>query len=232
MQSREAFASLLDGMDKPYDLRDSVRIDHWRAVWAGSVLMGDTSKGTFRDLGYTDEDRLPGVLMAGRRLPLFGKAQLSQVHEYFANVEKGLPRDPSDFEQAKKVLSKSTIWTSRLDLSKSLLRNFPGLTDFAWIDDFVAEMARRNVIRQALALMDFGVRAKALPLGGRATLDTDGKPLRLSHQKNGWVVYSVGQNGVDQLNFSGPMVKDDFIIPESPEVLDPKEWKERTVVRP
>ncbi|MBS1729080.1 MAG: hypothetical protein JST51_20355 [Armatimonadetes bacterium] len=93
-------------------------------------------------------------------------------------------------------------------------------------------MARRNVIRQALALMDFGVRAKALPLGGRATLDTDGKPLRLSHQKNGWVVYSVGQNGVDQLNFSGPMVKDDFIIPESPEVLDPKEWKERTVVRP
>ena len=75
------------------------------------------------------------------------------------------------------------------------------------------EIAQRNVLAQAVALLKTGVDPTAgLPLKGRFAMDVDGKPIRIKRGATGWLVYSVGMDKVDDGGVEMKNGKGDFAV--------------------
>jgi hypothetical protein len=58
------------------------------------------------------------------------------------------------------------------------------------------EYSRRNTLMQAIKLLE-NPTLTSLPIKGRYSLDSDGKPLRLIKKQRSLVIYSLGPNDAD-----------------------------------
>lgn len=214
---QNVFAETLAALDHPYEVRRVLQVEHWTWLWAGQILLGDTTVGTLKDMGWKKEERKPDITLAGGFIPRFRAANLSRFHQYYVEVIGNLPKDPHDFVGITNSMTKaySAIDYSDTALSYSYLRHsimsFVGLPCCIHLVDSIGdETTQRNVLFQALSISrERAADHKGLPLTGRYVQDFGGRTLGFDQTRDEWIVYSVGRNGMDEHT---KRYSDDFIV--------------------
>ena len=87
----------------------------------------------------------------------------------------------------------------RMDLAEEQMNTLDGYID----GTLKSDLTRHRLLRQMLDVLDFRARIGRMPKGlreaGTVQFDPfDGMPMRYTPQGSGFVIYSVGQNGVDE----------------------------------
>jgi hypothetical protein len=146
-----------------------------------------------------------------RLIPRFGQANVSRVHEYYAKALKSYPENLWDLSALHQHMAPLTASMDGNGLSTQVAQfAIPGFYDF---DKSMARCAARtNVILQSLAILENGPPKGVLPLGGHHSIDVDGKPIRIRIRSYGWIVYSIGRNGVDDGGNDDAKSPKDFVV--------------------
>lgn len=181
-------------LEKPVDLRPFVLFEHWTNVRA--LVTARRSKPTLKEAIQLKD--LPNFLRYGPLLPRFEEASEARINQYYTQFLQEYPKDISDMNGVNRAwqMAKSSVgkdWSyGYIDM---MADNFGYLAKILG-----ARMANRNVLRQAIAIMqNHADPAKGLPLTGKAAIDVDGKPIRLKRVPSGWILYSVSQDRNDDL---------------------------------
>lgn len=190
---REVVEATLKRLDKPYDPKRIMQLEHWFGFTAAEMVMKDPV--TFGSV--MGSSSVPAQLRFAKFIPQFKKANLSRIDEAYGIIVGGLPSDPYDVVTTKKAFEQADQYMSAHGLSYTILSIVAPV--FANAGDAMArEVAYRNTLFQAVELLKTGQDPKkGLPLKGRYSLDLDGSPLHLKLVNGVWVVYSIGPDKVD-----------------------------------
>ena len=180
----------LKQLDKPYDLKTAEKIEHWQAIAYVNALCAEAPSLDYM-LHNTDDP--PGIRYR-RFLPKFREAELSRVHEYFANNVSLLGPDPYNFESQQKVLEFDKKFEDRTGWSYAVVQR----ETLHMVSVMRKHTSIRNALFQAVEILKRkSDPAIGLPLVGRYRLDVDGNQIRIKHLSKGWIVYSIWGDGVD-----------------------------------
>jgi len=199
---REVVDNALLILDKPFDPLPMVRFYHFRALRLVDGFMGRPS-GSDPDLFLT--------IRAAKYIPRFERANLSRIHDYFSRCVSEYPKDPYDFMAIHNHFSS----LSDASWGNNVSYMFAGFCSmgFQSIDKAMAkESAQRNVLMQASKIFGGSDPDKGLPLKGRYLADADGKLLRLKKTAQGWIIYSIGPNNLDDGGNDDPNRPLDFVV--------------------
>ncbi len=204
--------SVMNVLDQPYDLTRALRMEHWFSVSVmDSIIKNPSAFQT--TMGTT---ATPNEIKYGRFLPRFKTANLSRVHQIYGEGAKALPSDPFDIVGIQTAMSSIDKAGMTPGMSYTMVSFMVPMMS-QWGLAVTKEIAQRNVLRQAVALLQPNVDpSKGLPLTGRFAVDVDGKSIRLKKSSDGWVVYSVGMDKVDDGGAKLSIGKGDFAVPIHP----------------
>ena len=187
-------------LDRPYDFRPMVKLEHYSAMGAVDVILGRETIPT--EAVSSPRIRFNSYLFARdfdkvKYIPTFMTAGQSRIHEICVQAIRGMPADPYDFVGLKEVFKRFDAARSSHELSYRIahtyLNHSNGIVDYA-----AGDVGGRNALFQAVEMLKTGADpSKGLPLKGRYAMDADGKPIRVKHTATGWIVYSVWWDGVD-----------------------------------
>ena len=199
---------VLVALDQPYDLKKPIRIEHWFGTSMVDAFLNDPK--TYASL--SGSTGIPNEIRYGKYLPRFKRANLSRIYRFYADAANGMPADSADLVGIQQGFSSMDLAAMKPGLSYSML----GVMAPVFSQTGVAiakEIAQRNALRQAVALIKSGAAPGAgLPLKGRFAMDVDGKPIRMKKLESGWIVYSVGMDRVDDGGVEAPMGKGDYVV--------------------
>lgn len=202
-------------LDNPFDLRPTFRIHHWASQFTTEKLVGwrkgpGPPDSQLDDAGPSYGSTENNVQLL-RLVPRFGQANVSRVHEYYAKALKSYPEDLWDLSALHQHMAPLTTSMEGNALSIQVAQfAIPGFYDF---DKSMARCAARtNVILQSLAILENGHPKGVLPLSGHHSKDIDGKPIRIRKLPGGWIVYSIGRNGVDDGGDDDAKSPKDFVV--------------------
>lgn len=198
----------LAAMDKPYDVRKSLKIEHWFATYAAHEIVRNPAAFA-TDTGFSST---PTPLKYAKYIPRFEKASLSRVHESYAATMAKMPSDPYNFAQMRSALNDLDQTVSMNKLSYVVLNMVaPVFSQFT--KALERETCNRSVIEQSLTILSGNLDpAKGLPLNDRRAKDLDGKPLRIKNVNGHWIIYSIGQDLVDDGGKEEKNQKGDWVI--------------------
>ena len=202
----------LQTLDKPYDLKTSLRWDHWENLWTSEIILNRSKDHSLKDLGLKDEDSKPTEYTLARLLPRFATANLSRLHEFYAKMITGLPKDQHDLNALAKFIETPDWIADSPDFTYRCVTNS---YEKYWTlaEDLEAEAAERNALLQALEILRTNRDPHlGLPLQGRYSLDVGAVPLKLERLPKGWIIYSVGRDGKDNHMAAAPAIIDDFVV--------------------
>ncbi len=190
---RDVVANTIHRLDKPYNVKRSIQLEHWFATFATDLMVKNPKEIS----AMNGQSSTPITMRIAPYIPRFGKANQSRVHWAYAKMASGLPADPYDFTATRAALQGMDINASSQSLSYTALSiAAPVFTQFS--EALAKEVANRNVLSQAIELYKSGVDpAKGLPLPGHYRNDIDMKPMRLKKVKGVWTVYSIGPDKTD-----------------------------------
>ena len=208
-----ALVKVIDGvlkkLDQPYDLKKPLSMEHFFGTSMIDAVINDPSM--FTAMGGTPA--VPNEIKYGRYLPRFKVANLSRIHRFYADAVQSLPKDPYNLvgiDHAFSGMDQTAI--KQQGLSYTLLSIVGPVFSQAGLA-VSKEIAQRNVLSQAIALLQTGADpASGLPLKGRFAMDVDGKSIRLKKGASGWMVYSVGMDKVDDGGAEMKNGKGDFVV--------------------
>lgn len=215
---QRAIESTLQRLDEPYDPASVLKVEHWRTIQSADLLVKDPRQffmvPNFSGASVTTAyGPVPREIQYGRFLPGFRQANLSRVHEGFAKAAKELPNDPSDIAGSATAYKTLDAFGRRgevLSYTFVDVASGPFSLGIGFIPD---EIAARNVLLQTVTLLKTGADpAKGLPVKGRHALDVDGKPIRVKKASKGWIVYSVGEDRVDDGGHEFTNRKSDWVV--------------------
>lgn len=188
----EAIASIVD---QPYNTMAVIKFEHWRYVCFTEIRLGlrPDPRPPGDDDDYAGADR--AMIRWCSIVPRFKKALLSRLHNYFDLVASEWPNDDFDVDSIHRISSDVDSYFSNSNLS--MAAGWQYMPSFESVESTRRrEMSYINVIRQSLELKRTDP-AKGLPMAGHHKWDRDGKPIRLIRAKDGWRVYSIGNDLVD-----------------------------------
>lgn len=194
---RQAATEVLDVLDKPIDFASILKIEHWFSFHGAMVLNGEA---TDSHPYYKNIDR---EILLARHIPRFKTATYSRVDQIFLEYLACLPKGPIDYVKWQSDCQKieNTLGQDRLSM---LVTRKAGINFSHFLNGFHRNSVRRNLLRQTLEfLRTKHDPVKGLPLKGLAALDLDGKPFRLKKTDQGWIIYSIGIDGVDNGGVTG-----------------------------
>lgn len=194
---RQVATEVLDILDKPIDFASILKIEHWFSFHGAMVLNGEaTDPHPF----YQNIDR---EILFARHIPTFKTATYSQIDQIYLEYLASLPKEPFDYLKWQSECQKIEDIHSQKRLSMVVATKACfGFSHF--LDGFHRSSVRRNLLRQTLGFFETNQDpAKGLPLKGLAALDLDGKPFRLKKTAQGWIIYSIGIDGVDNGGVTG-----------------------------
>ena len=175
-------------LDKPYNPIPMIGFYHFRAL---RLMDGYMERPNGIDPGPYS------ITRAARFIPRFERANLSRIHDYFSRCILEYPRDPYDFA----VITKHLSLLSDQSWGDNVSYIVAGFTSMGFQNlgkSMALETAKRNVLMQASYILEHGIgQGKGLPIKGRDARDIDGNPLRLKKVNLGWLVYSIGPDGID-----------------------------------
>ncbi len=191
--------STLKRLDKPYDPKRIMQLEHWFGVTAVEMVMKDPA--TFgSEMGSSS---IPAPLRFAKFIPQFKKANLSRIDQAYNLIVGGMPSDPYDLVATSKAFKQADQFMMSQGLSYTILSIAAPVFSNAG-EAMAREVAYRNTLFQALEILKKRADPKAgLPLKGRYALDLDGSPLRLKLVNGSWMVYSIGPDKID--NNGAPM---------------------------
>ena len=135
------------------------------------------------------------TLYALGKLPAFRRATLAHLHSAYAKGIRRLGTGAPSIETIISATSAVDLSPVRGKLSYAIFEMIPMSAEYSGTQ-IVTQIARRNVLRQALAMLDSG-QLNSLPLKGEVAKDRDGKRLRLKQEPYRVVLYSIGDDGGD-----------------------------------
>ena len=208
---QEGFGNVLGLLEKQFDVKTSVRVEHWSLIRRAEIMMG---RGDLTELGFKSEDSTPTVTMFSKIIPRFKSANISRLNELRAKLVESIPEDKEDIVGLKKALSDydNNMWAHEpQDLSYRYL--LEGYSETRGLGEGIeVDICRRNTLRQALALLARKADpSKGLPLSGRLAIDVGGGKIQMAHLNKGWIVYSIGRNLRDE-HTSLNSYSDDFVV--------------------
>jgi hypothetical protein len=189
-QVRSAAWLALETLDKPHEFFAAMRYEHLNTIQnLESIFQPTAFKSEDGDIYASDMS-----LRIYSKIPRIREASLANVHMlmagYFERVDKG------DFEfqsiTAAEAWHASVPKTSPSFILSEMIR--PELYNAG--KTVGREYSRRNTLMQAIKLLE-NPTLTSLPIKGRYSLDSDGKPLRLIKKQRSLVIYSLGPNDAD-----------------------------------
>ncbi len=199
---------VLTRLDQPYDMKKPLKFEHWYAVSGIDDFI--TNDSNFQAMSGTNS--IPNEIRFGRLLPRFKSANLSRIHQVYAEGVQSIPEDCYDLVGVQKAFADMDKIVAKPGLSYTLA----GIVLPVFAQSGVAmakEIAQRNVLAQSISLLKGGTDpAEGLPLKGRFALDLDGKPIRLKQTSSGWIVYSIGNDKVDDGGAELKNFKGDYVV--------------------
>ena len=188
-------------LDPPYDLRPCYKYEHWITLHEVELRLGEVH-----------DSPLTNKKVGERFIPRYGRATKSRIHELYGKMLKQYPTDIEDYQRIYKL--NSALFEDLDYHSMSLKSFYYSLSGHSTsIYDVQREIARRNAVAQALAIVKGKLNpAEGLPLKGKRELDVDGHPLRIKKLAKGWVIYSVGNDGADNGGSESIRLPNDWVV--------------------
>ena len=203
-----ALDNVLIALDQPYDLKKPIRIEHWFGTSMIDAFLNDPKSYT----SMSGSSAIPNEIKYGKYLPRFKRANLSRIYRFYADAANGVPMDSSDLVGIQTSFGNMDSAAMKPGLSYTMLGIMAPVFSQCGLA-ISKEIAQRNALRQAVALLKSGSNPGAgLPLKGRLAMDVDGKSIRIKKLESGWIVYSVGMDKVDDGGVEKPMGKGDFVV--------------------
>ncbi|MBS1726088.1 MAG: hypothetical protein JST51_05155 [Armatimonadetes bacterium] len=146
------------------------------------------------------------------KLPSYDRARLSRVYELFAKLASEFPSDSRDYRGMFRAMDSARSLINKRDWSWKFWN-----WDLIDLREFVVaaqdQTAYLNALMQSIRILQTHANpADGMPLTDRHALDVDGKPLRIKHDAKGWVIYSIGHDGVDDGGVEMNGMKGDFVV--------------------
>ena len=199
---------VLTKLDKPYDLKLPIRMEHWFGTSMIDAILNDPKSYSVMGSGSA----VPREIQYGKYLPRFKAANMSRIHRFYADAAHMVPTNCDDLvavQTAFENMDKSSI---KKGLSYTIL-DIVGPVFGATGSAVAREIAQRNTLRQAVEILKIGADpAAGLPLKGRFAMDVDGKPIRIKKGATGWLIYSVGMDKVDDGGTDAVTGKGDYVV--------------------
>jgi len=183
--------TVLKELDQPYDMKAPLKVECWFAVSMVDQVLIDPKAMFSMGSG------LPNEIRFGKYLPGFKKANLARLLRTYADGAHAIPSDPYDLVGMQAAYD----GMDKTGMKQGLSYTMNGILTPVFSQSALAmskEIAQRNVLIQAVALMKSGSDpAKGLPLTDRHAIDVDGKSIRMKKDGAGWLIYSIGMDRVD-----------------------------------
>lgn len=206
---QQAIEKTLQRLDKPYDAKKILMLEHWFAVSAVDEVMKDPS-AFYSSFGGSSGT--PMSLRAGKYIPRFKEANLSRINKAYAVAAALVPSDPYDFVKTKTAYRSLEESSMKQGMSYTLL----SIVAPVFSQSIIAmsrEVSYRNALLQAVTLVKQGQDPRrGLPLKDRHRFDLDDKDLRIKQVNGRWVIYSVGYNLSDEGGVELNNLKGDWVI--------------------
>lgn len=181
---------ILYRLDEPYDIVKILKVEHYRSI----TLLNEIVETRAWSKVYNDG---PSEFSIGASLPRFREANLARIHEFFTLILPHLPSDPFDLPGVQAAVGRGESMLDNWAWSYAFLKYVVPVSPY-FVTRLQVETATRYTLLQATTLLlHKSDPAKGLPIKGRYRLDLDGKPIRVKRLSKGWVIYSIGSNGVD-----------------------------------
>jgi hypothetical protein len=222
---RHDIHEILTIIDKPYDLRPGFRSMHWNSLYAAEIILGVRPDDRHQVESNYPEDVYPNMESMKREakyfkmVPRYTKASLSRIDEYYVLVLANYPSDLYDFAALDALSKKVESFTDmtrfgwRLGLSLRVTEYVAPFYSLDFRKSFHREFVQTNLLYQTLALLESGKSPEGgFPLKGSKMLDMDGAPLRSKKTNKGWILYSIGRDGVDDGGDDDPKRPRDFVV--------------------
>lgn len=129
------------------------------------------------------------------KLPAFQQATMAHIHQTFANGLRRLGRGSQSIDNIVSATSVVSVLPPPGKLSYAAFYDSSMGVEYLGTR-IVSVIARRNVMIQAIAMLDSGSTSK-LPLSGDLSRDRDCKALRLKSEPGRVILYSIGDDGGD-----------------------------------
>jgi hypothetical protein len=189
-----------------------------RRALEGELVLGRTAFAMDTDWGvFMEEDGMPEVFDRMTRMPVVAAAFESRLVAAYRKLFAALPEDPTDWETAAAALT-AFERENEEDRSFTNTLNRIRFPVFGQAADAVGySIARRRMLQTAVRLVRHrqhtGAFPAILPPYGEFGIDLfDGRPLRYQPAPDGFVLYSVGRNRVDD----GGDLRDDLVVTIGP----------------
>ncbi|MEI7576356.1 MAG: hypothetical protein WCK51_05645 [Armatimonadota bacterium] len=189
---RAAAWQTLQLLDQPLDFARTMKTEHVFAL-EGFDSLARAQTNLNEEWMTEDGNRL---IRTYSKIPRAKLAANSRIHEIYAEFYTRLGSDPYD---SKKIENASNWMDRELESKNGLSYILPKILMPVFSQAGKAcskTYAQRNVLMQAIKLLENPTQ-RDLPLKGRYALDSDGKPLRLTWDKNQRIIYSIGPNFKD-----------------------------------
>ncbi len=195
-------------LDQPFDLKMPIRMEHW----FGSSMVDELLNNPKSYTTMMGGSAMPKVIQYGKYLPKFKTANMSRIHQYYAEAAHSMPTDYSDLVSIQRAFGDMDKAAMKPGMSYSILQIVGPI--FSQTGQAIArQMGQLNTLKQAVELLKTGADpANGLPLKGRYAQDLDGKPIRIKKKDSGWVVYSVWTNKVDDGGMEIMGGKGDYVV--------------------
>lgn len=177
-------------LDEPHDYFAAMRYEHLNTLQNTEALFE-----TRRDSpDFEDFYQFEFPYRLYTKIPRIKAASLSNVNMMMAGWANRINRVPFEcrsFQAADKWIASVPVDGKSFLIVNIVRPNFENAGS-----SIGKEYARRNTLMQAVKLLE-NPAAKDLPLKGRYTLDSDGKPLRLLRKPGKLIIYALGPNDAD-----------------------------------
>ena len=205
---QEVLQDTIKKLDKPYDLKRILAIEHWFAVWGVNAI---TKTPEFWG-SMNGDGSVPPVIRFSKWIPRFKAANMSRVNETYVNLVSQLPSDPYDFASTRKAFTGMDQIVTHPGISYTVLSMVaPVFSNSSVV--MAREVAQRNALEQALALLKPGANPEnGLPLRDRRLRDIDGSNLRLKSVNGQWVIYSIWWDMIDDGGVESKNLKGDWVV--------------------
>lgn len=149
-----------------------------------SDLIGAQMRKGFEDLPF--EVRFCNFI------PKFKDASISRLTKLFVDVYEGLPSDNGNYKLVDEQLVK--LGSSKLKALSYIFINTRGYSFYGSTEELISHHMLCQVVAATKPGYDL---TNGLPLKDHNRYDLDGKDLRLKNTPNGWILYSVGNDRID-----------------------------------
>ncbi len=189
----DILSDALKEIDQPDDYKQVVQVENFRLA----CELDDIAKEGRWGSAMAFATNLDNVFQYGPKMPRFKEACLSRIYQYHAQIAKVIPSDPYDFDGLTKAVLPYSLGMANPDWSTAFATR-KGDVHFDRTYFLKTTIAYRNALMQAVEILKTHRDPKlGLPLTGRYSMDTDGKPLRIAHTKDGWVLYTIMDSSDD-----------------------------------